>query len=340
MAETGDASSDWLARLSGLGSYVCSKMNYHEYCSHEYNGIHSALHRVLEEKEKVEQEHKARLQLVAAKEELVKRNEEQEAEIQSLKRKLQASEARHTPAQGSGREHNQSGRKQVQRTSVQKRKRQSEGQAGEDAEDHQAAEILCAMNNLEQGLSAELRDVREETSNINAELIKGFLDMGGVGRQNIAVKYMGQLSERPFLLACLQKFLRKEAEAEASRLCKFWQEQLMNPEWYPFKTDTVGGISEGTINDDDIKLQELRATWGEESYKALVKALVNSFLELKECGKLSDRTIVAQLWNFEEDRKATLSESVEYVCNKVKSLSNENVRTSTRGKRGRCVGRA
>ena len=68
--------------------------------------------------------------------------------------------------------------------------------------------------------------------------------MGGVGRQNITVKYMGQLSERPFLLACLQKFLRKEAEAEASRLCKFWQEQLMNPEWYPFKTDTVGGISE------------------------------------------------------------------------------------------------
>ena len=58
MAETGDASSDWLARLSGLGSYVCSKMNYHEYRSHEYNGIHSALHRVLEEKEKVEQEHK------------------------------------------------------------------------------------------------------------------------------------------------------------------------------------------------------------------------------------------------------------------------------------------
>lgn len=52
----------------------------------------------------------ARLQLIAAKEELVKRNEEQEAEIQSLKRKLQASEASDTPAQGSGREHNQYGR--------------------------------------------------------------------------------------------------------------------------------------------------------------------------------------------------------------------------------------
>ncbi|KAM3351649.1 hypothetical protein ACQJBY_023539 [Aegilops geniculata] len=339
MAETGDAGGDSLARLAGFGSYVCSKMNYHEYCSHEYTGIHSALHRVLEEKEKVEQEHKARLQLIAAKEELVKRNEELEAEIQSLKRKLQASEASDTPAQGSGREHNQSGR-QVQITSVQKRKRQSEGHAGEDAEEHEAAEILCVMNNHEQGLSAELRDVREETSNINAELIKGFLDMGGVGRQNITVKYMGQLSERPFLLACLRKFLRKEAEAEASRLCKFWQGQLMNPEWYPFKTDTIGDISEETINDDDVKLQELRATWGEESYKALVKALVNSFLELKECGKLSDRTIVAQLWNFKEDRKATLSESVEYVCSKVKSLSNENGLASTCGKRGRGGGRA
>lgn len=58
MAETGDAGSDSLARLAGFGSYVCSKMNYHEYCSHEYTGIHSALHRVLEEKQKVEQEHK------------------------------------------------------------------------------------------------------------------------------------------------------------------------------------------------------------------------------------------------------------------------------------------
>lgn len=61
-----------------------------------------------------------------------------------------------------------------------------------------------------------------------------------------------------------------------------------------------------------------------------MKALVDCFIELKEGGRLSDRTTVAQLWNVKEDRKATLTESVEYVCSQVKSLRNENGRT-TRG---------
>jgi hypothetical protein len=51
----------------------------------------------------------ARLQLAAANDELTKRNEEKAAEIQFLKRKLQASKASYTPGlQGSGCEHNQS----------------------------------------------------------------------------------------------------------------------------------------------------------------------------------------------------------------------------------------
>ena len=45
----------------------------------------------------------------------------------------------------------------------------------------------------------------------------------------ITTKYMGKLSERLFLLACLRKFDRKEDELELLS-CTFWEELLMNPE--------------------------------------------------------------------------------------------------------------
>jgi hypothetical protein len=50
-----------------------------------------------------------------------------------------------------------------------KGKQQDEGQAGEDAE---VTENLSGMNNLGQGLSTEIGDVKEEIRNINAKPIK------------------------------------------------------------------------------------------------------------------------------------------------------------------------
>lgn len=71
------------------------------------------------------------------------------------------------------------------------------------------------------------------------------------------------------------------------------------------------------IDVDDADLLELRAEWGEEVYKAVVNCLV----EIEECGRLTDRTIIPVIWNYKEDRKATRSESVEYMCSQVKRLS-------------------
>lgn len=315
MAETGDA-SDLPAHLVVLASEVHSKLDFHKNAYSDYIGINNALHRVIEERGKLQQEQNAVLQLVATKEELTKMNEEQAAEIESLKEKLQAS----------GLQHNQSGG--VQTRSMQKRKRHSLGHDGEDADEHELMEDLFGMNNPEQGLSVELEDVKKKLMDIRSKLIKGFHDIDNGGR-NIGIKNMGQLSEKPFQLACLEKLPHKEAEAEASELCYFWQEQLMNPEWNPFKTVTVGGIPEEIINVDDDKLQELQAAWGE----GVCKAVLNGLMEMKECGRLSDRTIVPELWNFKEKRKATLGESVEYMCSQVKRLSYAKGRTSRREKR-------
>jgi hypothetical protein len=57
---------------------------------------------------------------------------------------------------------------------MQKGNLQFEGYAGEDAEEHEdeVAKNLSGMNSLEQGLSTELWDVREEISDINTKLIK------------------------------------------------------------------------------------------------------------------------------------------------------------------------
>jgi hypothetical protein len=59
--------------------------------------------------------------------------------------------------------------KQVDKRSLHKGKQQDEGHAGEDAE---VTENLSGMNDLGQGLSTELGDVKEETRNINAKPIK------------------------------------------------------------------------------------------------------------------------------------------------------------------------
>jgi hypothetical protein len=55
MAETGDGSG-WLAPLAKLDSDVCFKKNFHKNAIHDYAGISNALHCVIKEKQKMQQE--------------------------------------------------------------------------------------------------------------------------------------------------------------------------------------------------------------------------------------------------------------------------------------------
>ena len=72
-------------------------------------------------------------------------------------------------------------------------------------------------------------------------------------------------------------------------------------------------------------------SWGEDVYKAVV----NCLMEIQESGRLGDRTIVPELWNFKGKRKATLSESVQYLCGQVKRLSEEG--RGARSRRYECM---
>ncbi|PNT61184.1 hypothetical protein BRADI_5g11443v3 [Brachypodium distachyon] len=105
----------------------------------------------------------------------------------------------------------------------------------------------------------DIEDTRKEICDIHSKLIKGFIDINSTGGRNIAIKYIGELNYKPFLSACLEKLPPKKAKEKASELYYFWKEQLLNPQWNPLKTVTVGGIPEEIIDMHDDKLQELHA---------------------------------------------------------------------------------
>ena len=54
------------------------------------------------------------------------------------------------------------------------------------------------------------------------------------------------------------------------------------------------------VNEEDEKLRNLKQKWGEEIYEIVVTTL-------KE---VNEYTIVAELWNFKENKKVTLKEVI------------------------------
>ena len=62
------------------------------------------------------------------------------------------------------------------------------------------------------------------------------------------------------------------------------------------------------IDEEDEKLNKLRKEWGEEVYMAVVIALK----ELNEYNP-SGRYVISELWNFRNQRKATLKEVIAYI---------------------------
>lgn len=68
------------------------------------------------------------------------------------------------------------------------------------------------------------------------------------------------------------------------------------------------------IDDSDEKLKELKDEFGDEVLQAVVTAL----LEIAEYNP-SGGYVVQELWNFKEQRKATLKEVIQYVLKQWKT---------------------
>ncbi|KAK2630768.1 hypothetical protein QOZ80_1AG0009540 [Eleusine coracana subsp. coracana] len=148
------------------------------------------------------------------------------------------------------------------------------------------------------------------------ELVKGFEGMMSDGHNVIGIKRMGQLDEKPFHHACKRKFRDDDPVGNAKRLVSSWQEELKKTSWHPFITILVDGEDKDVVDEDDPKLRQLQAEYGDNVCNAVKVALV----ELNEHSPRG-RDVVNELWNFREARKATMSEVVKYIFEQLKASS-------------------
>ncbi|XP_020577719.1 factor of DNA methylation 5-like [Phalaenopsis equestris] len=186
--------------------------------------------------------------------------------------------------------------------SIKKRMEEMQAELNEKIEEQQYLESLNTS------LTSKHFESNTELQHARKQLIKGLRDTMNSRNANFGVRRMGALDAKVFQALCNEKFLKEEADVKATLLCSEWEEHLRNPDWHPFKVIMVNNKEEEVLREDDEKLVSLKEQWGDVAYQAVKKAL----LELNEYNP-SGRYIIPELWNFKEDRKASLGEVIEYV---------------------------
>ncbi|XP_073123435.1 factor of DNA methylation 1-like [Henckelia pumila] len=177
-------------------------------------------------------------------------------------------------------------------------------------------EDLSYREVLNQQLLAKERESNDELQEARKELIAGLIDLLSSNRVSVGIKRMGELDEKPFKTACKARFSPDEADIKAAELCSLWQESMKESDWYPFQIiKDEKGDPKLLMKEDDERLCSLKNEWGSEVYEAVTTALT----ELREYNP-SGCYVVPELWNFKENRKATLKEVIHYIFTQLKSL--------------------
>ncbi|KAI7735716.1 hypothetical protein M8C21_010880 [Ambrosia artemisiifolia] len=174
-------------------------------------------------------------------------------------------------------------------------------------------EALKKVLELKSQLDAEQK-LHMEIEELKGKL-QGLHDMLQPGRTNIGVKRMGEIDSKALLEACKDKFDSEEAQIKALELCTLWQDKVNNPEWHPVKVVAVDGAHKEVIDENDELLKNLKAEWGNGVFDAVVTA----FKEMNEYNP-SGRYVTNELWNFRDNRKATLKEVISYILKTMQSL--------------------
>ncbi|CAK9157446.1 unnamed protein product [Ilex paraguariensis] len=173
----------------------------------------------------------------------------------------------------------------------------------------------CYLETLNQTLIVKERQSDTKLQDARKELIAGLSEMLKSDPTNIGIKRMGEIDLKAFHHACKLWFTLEEAQIKALELCSLWQERLKNPDWHPFKVIISGENYWEILNEDDEMLRNLKEEWGGEIYDAVTIALK----EMNEYNP-SGRYVVSELWNFKEQRKATLKEVIAYILKYLKTL--------------------
>ncbi|XP_058099274.1 factor of DNA methylation 1-like isoform X3 [Magnolia sinica] len=174
------------------------------------------------------------------------------------------------------------------------------------------------LETLNQALMVKEHSSNSELQDARKELICVFEEMF-ISHASIGIKRMGELDVKPFKAACAQKFPEDIAEIRTMELSSLWEDYIKNPAWHPYKVVTIGDKQQDIIDEDDLKLKELKNAWGVKVFKSVAKAL----MEMNEYNP-SGRYVVQELWNFKEGRKATLKEAIKCIPkHERKSCQNE-----------------
>ncbi|XP_043702324.1 factor of DNA methylation 1-like [Telopea speciosissima] len=169
------------------------------------------------------------------------------------------------------------------------------------------------METLNRTLMVKERRNNHELQEARRELINDFEELFNKSTK-IGIKRLGEINEEPFQEVCSQKFSSEDWEVKYAEICSFWQEQIKNSDWHPFKKIHVDGTLTETVDDKDEKLKKLKEEWGDKVYNSVTTAL----LELNEYNA-SGRYVVPELWNFREGRKASLKEVIQHILNPLRT---------------------
>ncbi|MCL7025053.1 hypothetical protein MKW94_007137 [Papaver nudicaule] len=158
---------------------------------------------------------------------------------------------------------------------------------------------------MTQTLIDKERRSNDEMQEARKELINELIHETS-NRAIIRVKRMGEIDPKPFQKVC-KKYCGEEADVKASELCSLWEGHMKDSDWFPFVNIKVGKDKyKAIINEKDEKLNNLRNTMGDEVFKAVTTALT----EMNEYNA-SGGYAVPELWNFKEQRRATLKEGIQ-----------------------------
>ncbi|KAI3960210.1 hypothetical protein MKW98_016934 [Papaver atlanticum] len=98
--------------------------------------------------------------------------------------------------------------------------------------------------------------------------------------------------------------------------------KAQRPRWHPFKVTLVDGKHQESIDEEDKFLKGLKNECGEEAYLAVANALreLNAY-------NPSGRYPVQELWNFNENRRATAKEGVTALAHHLRKNHPNNTTT-------------